>query len=108
MQKKLLPESIRQTLYIVAERVRSYDTDQDYQYRAKLSSFNPEVGPNHLGYILLGTTEVAVDVPPCNPLQAEVAAMEKERTRILAEAHIQANRISERIQQLLCITHDEG
>ena len=105
---KTLPESFTQTLFIVAERDRGYEGKPEYEYKVRLSGYNPEEGPNTMGYILLGTHTVTVDVPECNPLQGEIDALKKVRASILAEAQVKANQISERIEQLQCITHDKG
>lgn len=105
--KPLLPETHTQTLFLVATRTPSYDSDQRFQYKVRLTPWNPEEGSNTDGAVLLSTHVMTVDVPQINPLQGEIEALEKIRTGILAEAQGKANQISEHIQKLLCIAHDE-
>lgn len=99
---KSLPKTHTQKVYVCA-------TPHLYPepgYSVSLLTFDPTAGQNQLGYILLGETEVTVDVPECNPVQAEIEAIEKTRDHILANAQIQAVQLNERIQRLLCIEHE--
>lgn len=96
-----LPKTHTETLFICATRQRHPAPG----YQLTLLPFNPTEGTNYGGYILLGSAEVTVDIPACNPLQAEVAALEKARDQILGEARQKAATINQQIQQLLCIEH---
>lgn len=99
---KTLPKTHTQKLFICAEPVRFPAAG----YAIRLISYDPSAGSNSLGYILLGATEVTVDIPECNPVQAEIEAIEKARDQILADAQLQATQLNERIQRLLCIEHE--
>lgn len=99
---KALPKTHTQQLCICARA----DRYQESGYEIRLTPYDPTEGNNPLGYILLGTAEVTVDIPECNPVQAEIAAIEKARDQILADAQLQANQLNERIQRLLCIEHE--
>lgn len=99
---KPLPQTHTQGLYICARPSRR----QDAPYEIRLLSYDPTLSSNTFGDILLGTTEVTVDIPECNPVQAEIAAIKKARDQILADAQLQANQLNERIQRLLCIEHE--
>ncbi|MGQ7956473.1 hypothetical protein ACUTAF_01920 [Pseudomonas sp. SP16.1] len=96
-----LPKTHTQKMFIAARRC--FPTDP---YEIALYGFDPSTGSNALGYIVLGTAEVTVDIPECNPVQAEIAAIEKARDQILADAQLQATQLNERIQRLLCIEHE--
>lgn len=100
---KKLPKTLTKKLYICARRdICRPDSD----YSLNLNDFNLAGGSNPSGYILLGTTEVTVDIPECNPVQAEIEAIKKARDQILADAQLQATQLDERIQRLLCIEHE--
>lgn len=99
---KALPKTHTEKLFICARHAKYPEP----HYEISLTTYDPNGGSNTLGYILLGTTEVTVDIPECNPVQAEIAAIEKARDQILADAQLQANHLNARIQQLLCIEHE--
>lgn len=99
---KTLPKTHTQKLYVCA-------TPQLFPepgYEVSLLTFDPTAGNNPVGHILLGATEVTVDVPDRNPVQAEIEAIQKARDNILASAQLQATQLNERIQRLLCIEHE--
>lgn len=98
---KALPKVHTEKMYICARRAFSGE-----EYGISLTSYDPTTGSNSLGYIVLGTTEVTVDIPECNPVQAEIEAIEQARDKILADAQLQATQLNERIQRLLCIEHE--
>lgn len=99
---KALPKTHTQQMCICARADRS----SAHGYEICLLPYDPTDGNNPLGYILVGTTEVTVDIPECNPVQAEIEAIEKARDKILADAQLQATQLNERIQRLLCIEHE--
>ena len=98
---KALPKTHTQTLFIAA---RSQKFPEPH-YEIDLVSYDPTAGSNPLGNIVLGTVEVTVDIPECNPIQAEIEAIEKARDQMLAAANLQAQLMNERIQSLLCLEH---
>lgn len=98
---KALPKIFSKTMFIAA---RSQKFPEPH-YELDLIGYDQTTGSNPLGYIVLGTAEVTVDIPECNPIQAEIAAIEKARDQILAAANLQAQLMNERIQSLLCIEH---
>ncbi|WP_405118781.1 hypothetical protein [Pseudomonas leptonychotis] len=99
---KPLPKTHTEKLFICARSVKYPEP----HYAIGLTTYDPSTGSNTLGYILLGATEVTVEIPECNPVQAEIEAIEKSRDQILADAQLQANQLNARIQQLLCIEHE--
>ncbi len=98
---KALPNTLTQTMFICATRRHV----PEKAYDLTLLSFDPTEGENFGGYIVLGSTEVTVKVPTCDLIKAELEALEKARTQVLADAQLQANRFTQQIQQLLCIEH---
>jgi hypothetical protein len=95
-----LPKTHTQTLYICA--FRSYVSDA---YQVDLLTFDPTKGDNVLGRALLGTTEVTIDVPQVNMIEAELTALSEARDSILSEANRKAAVLAERIQRLRCLEH---
>jgi hypothetical protein len=98
---KALPKTHTQKLYICGTR-QSYPKTG---FHITLLAHDPHEYGNPCGFILLGDVEVTVDIPACDPLRAEVAALEKARDHILSAAKVQATRLDQQIQQLLCLEH---
>lgn len=95
---KDLPKTITQTLRIYA--LKSFVNGE---YQLTLSS----IGMSGLGsYILLGTTDVTVDVPQdVNIINREIESLEGIKDQILTEAHLKAEEITEQIQSLQALEH---
>lgn len=55
---------------------------------------------SHLGYVMIGSQEIEVDVPDCNPMEAEIASLEQRRAQALAHAQAEASMITTRINTL--------
>jgi hypothetical protein len=98
---KPLPLSLTKKMFIVASR--HYTNKEEYEL--SLVSYNPQDGTNSMGYILIGETEVTVDVPQINVINAEIEAIKKARDELLAEAQLKANNLNHRIEQLLAIEY---
>ena len=52
------------------------------------------------GYVLLGSEFVTVQIPTADPLQAEIAMLEKAITKTKAESQVKVNDLEDRIQEL--------
>lgn len=60
-------------------------------------------------YVCIRKVEMEVDVPDdFDPRPAQIDALRKEKTKILAEAQARANNIEEQVQRLLAIEYKPG
>lgn len=91
-------KQITQTLYFV-----KWDNDDEME----LSNVNSTIGG---GRVVLGSTEVTVDVPDDlrDPVDAQIECLTTERDRILAEAGAKADNIKEQISRLQAISYQKA
>ena len=57
------------------------------------------------GYILLGSQTVTVDVPDTNPIDAELAMLNKQVAIVEKESTAKLQVLNDRINSLMCIEH---
>lgn len=109
-QRPLLPKQHSEKMYILARRRNPHELESRADrpmYAIRLSSYDP-TGPgmsNSMGEVVLGQLDVTVDVPQDNPLQKEVAELERLRKEVQAEAAKKVMELTDQIDRLLAIEH---
>lgn len=65
-----------------------------------------DMSGNGTQYVLIREIDVEVEVPDdFDPRPNQIATLRKEKTQLLAEAHVKAENIDEQIQRLIAIEH---
>lgn len=95
MQTKL-PKSVIKTLYIHAMK-------DDWDEQISIHAFECDISASNPEFIFLGAQDVEITVPQVDIIAAEIKCLKNSRTKLLAETEMKQQRITDRIQSLMCI-----
>lgn len=91
---------IKKTVYLLQEATSEYQTVMDFDMSKGASTHHP--------YIKLGEQEVVFDlIDRAEIVKQQIAKLEECKEAVRAEKQKDLDALDEKIQKLLCITHDE-
>ena len=87
---------MKETIYIT-----SHWNKYDKKFNYSVQGYKPS---NDSGYILLEERDIEFDSPSDIDLRLRIAnALKEKKTKVLADAHVEAKEIDEEIQELLAL-----